>query len=98
MSGGHYDYLYCKEPEELFKAENLCELEDMTEDACNLGYEDISKDLARLLEYIKSARIRVEVLSKQLNKVMKGLEYYQSCDIGKDSLNKIIEDYRKGES
>lgn len=98
MSGGHYDYIYCKDSEELFKDENLCELEDMSEDALCLGYEDIAKDLTRLVEYIKSAKVRVSVLSNQLNKVMKGMEYYQSCDIGKDRLNEIVEEYRKGES
>lgn len=94
MSGGHYNYIQNKEPSELFN--EVSEIEDMSEDALRFGYEDISKDLRRLTEYIKSSLIRVEVLSEQLHEVMKGLDYYQSCDIGKSSLDEIIEKYRKG--
>ena len=93
MSGGHYNYIQCKDTEDLFK--EVSEIEDMSEDALAMGYEDISKDLRRLAEYIKSAKVRVEVLSKQLKKVMKALDYYQSCDIGKESLDKTIEEYRR---
>ena len=94
MSGGHYNYIQYKEPDELFAL--VSELEDMSDDALLLGYDDIAKDLRRLVEYIKSAKTRVEVLSSQLKEVMRGLDYYQSCDIGKESLDDIIEKYRKG--
>lgn len=92
MSGGFYDYLYCKEPEELFK--ELGNLEDMSEQLIRLNYLDVARDMRRLVEYIRSARIRVEVLSEQLKPVMKAVEWYESNDIGKDSLDKAIEKYR----
>lgn len=94
MSGGSYDYLYCKEAEELMSCVSY--LEDMTETLIKEGYEDVALDMARLTEYIKSANIRISVLSKQLRDVMKAVEWYESCDIGKDSLKKRIEEYRRG--
>lgn len=95
MSGGSYDYLYCKEPEELFSRVEY--IEDMSELALRLGYKDIALDLTRLAEYIKSANIRVSVLHAQLRGVMRDLEWYDSCDIGEDTLKEHIEKYRQGE-
>ena len=95
MSGGSYDYLYCKEPEELFSQVEY--IEDMSELALRLGYKDIALDLTRLAEYIKSANIRVSVLHTQLRGVMRDLEWYDSCDIGEDTLKEHIEKYRQGE-
>ena len=94
MSGGSYDYLYCKEPYELFN--NVCYIEDMSETALKLGYEDIALDLTRLAEYIKSAKIRVTVLQEQLKEVMHDIEWYEDCDIGEDTLKKTFEEYRRG--
>lgn len=94
MSGGSYDYLYCKEPEELFSRAEY--IEDMSETARKLGYEDIALDLTRLAEYIKSAKIRVTVLQEQLKDVMHDIEWYEDCDIGEDTLKKTFEEYRRG--
>lgn len=94
MSGGSYDYLYCKEVSELMNS--VADLEDMSETLIKEGYEDVALDMVRLTEYIKSANIRISVLSRQLRDVMKAVEWYDSCDIGKDTLNKQIEEYRRG--
>ncbi len=92
MSGGSFDYLYCKEPGELF--DRVEYIEDMSEIALRLGYEDIALDLTRLAEYIKSAKIRVTVLQEQLKEVMHSIEWYDSHDIGEDTLKKRFEEYR----
>ncbi len=93
MSGGSFNYLCYKTPEELFNC--VSDIEDMRDIALKLNYEDIALDLTRLVEYIKSAKIRVSVLSGQLNKVMHSLEWYDSADIGKETLDKEIEKYRR---
>lgn len=67
MSGGSLDYLYSKEPEELFN--HLSKIEDVEDECRKHNYEDIARDCRRLIEYIKSAYIRIEVLSKQLKDV-----------------------------
>lgn len=94
MSGGSFDYLYCKEPEELFNRVEY--IEDMSEIALKLGYRDIALDLTRLAEYIKSAKIRVTVLQEQLKEVMRSIEWYESADIGEDTLKERFEEYRQG--
>ena len=53
MSGGSYDYLYCKECHELFAYSNVRTLEEMESRFLELGYEDVAKDFRRLIEYIK---------------------------------------------
>ncbi len=94
MSGGSYNYLYCKEPEEFMNYTG--DLEDMSDQLNQLGYEDVARDMRRLLEYIKSAKIRIEVLSKKLSPVMKAVEWYDSADWGLETLDKEIQKYREG--
>ncbi len=94
MSGGSYGYLFCKETCELFNYSNIRTLEEMESRFLGLGYDDIAKDFRRLIEYIKSANNRVEVLGNQLNNLMHDIEWYDSADIGKDSLAKSVEEYR----
>lgn len=94
MSGGSYDYLFCKETCELFNYSNIRTLEEMESRFLGLGYDDIAKDFRRLIEYIKSANNRVEVLGNQLNGLMHDIEWYDSGDIGEDTLAKRVEKYR----
>ena len=94
MSGGSFDYLFCKDVCELFEYCNIRTLEEMESRFLKLGYGDVAKDFGRLVEYIKSANNRVEVLSDQLNELMHDIEWYDSGDIGKDSLAESVEKYR----
>ncbi len=66
MSGGSLGYLYTREPCELFEGHNVRHLEEAAAEAYNAGYKDVAKDIYRLVEYINSANIRVEVLHEQL--------------------------------
>lgn len=93
MSGGSYDYLYCKDTEELFS--KAVDIEDMAETLEKLKYLDVARDMRRLSEYIRSAYNRVEVLSEQLKPIMRAVEYYESCDISAESLGEEVEKYRK---
>ena len=94
MSGGSYDYLFCKETCELFNYSNIRTLEEMESRFLELGHDDVAKDFRRLIEYIKSANNRVEVLGEQLNDMMHDIEWYDSGDIGEDTLAKRVEEYR----
>ena len=98
MSGGSYNYLYCKECHELFAYSNIRTLEEMESRFLELGYEDVAKDFRRLIEYIKSANNRVEVLGGQLNEMMHDIEWYDSGDIGADTLAKRVEKYRQADT
>ena len=94
MSGGSYDYLYCKDTEELFS--KAVDIEDMAETLEKLNYLDVARDMRRLSEYIRSACNRVEVLSEQLKPIMKAVEYYEDSDISAEGLGEAVEKYRKG--
>lgn len=96
MSGGSLNYLFCKEPAELFEYGRVEDLETAAAEAYNAGYRDVAKDIYRLAEYIKSAKIRVEVLHEQLKDVLKAIEWYISADYGADTLRKSLDAYRAG--
>jgi len=97
MSGGSFNYLYCKEniDDLLYHTDDL---DNMREALIKYGYEDIAKDTQRLIEYIKSAEVRVTVLAKKLQGVFKAVEYYESSDWGKDTMLKKLEEYRNGQN
>ena len=95
MSGGSFDYLYLKEAPEIMQ--HVIDVEDMRDICLKLGYIDIARDLTRLAEYSRSAYIRIEVLKNQLRGVMRAVEWYESNDIGEESLAEAIEKYRNGD-
>lgn len=94
MSGGSYSYLCYKEFPE------ICEYKDELQKVEHFlivhGCADIAADCRRLIEYIQSAEIRINVLKEQLNPVLHAVEWYESADIGKESLHEAIENYRSG--
>lgn len=94
MSGGCYDYLYCKETEELFS--KALDIEDMAEILEKLNCLDVARDMRRLSEYIRSAYNRVDVLSERLRPIMKAVEWYEDHDIDEKSLKAKVEEYRNG--
>ena len=96
MSGGSFNYLYCKEPEQLFDNSVIGDLADMEVILLTRNYTDVARDVRRLIEYIKSARNRVDVLQAQLKPVLKAVEWYESADYGDTDLAKAIEEYRTG--
>ena len=96
MSGGCYDYLYCKEPEELFSKAG--DIEDMASTLEKLNCLDVARDIRRLAEYIKTAYNMVDVLSEQLKPIMKAVEWYEDNDIGEDTLKEEVERYRQSNS
>lgn len=98
MSGGSWNYLYSNRVDELVQYESIGLLEEMADYLNSSGYKDVAKDVMRLVEYIKSARIRIETLHEMLSPVFKAVEWYHSSDCGKDSVSRAIEDYRNGKA
>ena len=96
MSGGSLNYIYCRDIDDLFSYDSIMDLEGAVDILQQYNYIDVEKDVRRLIEYIKCARNRVEVLHKLLGPVLKGAEWCDCCDIGPEDLAKIIEKYRTG--
>ena len=66
MSGGSWNYLFCKDIDELMNGSSTELLQDMVDRLNSAGFKDVAKDTQRLVEYIKSASIRIETLLKHL--------------------------------
>lgn len=95
MSGGSWNYLYCKDIDELMNGSSTELLQDMADRLNSAGFEDAAKDTQRLVEYIKSASIRIETLFETLSPVFKAVEWFDSGDWGKETLNNEVLKYRK---
>lgn len=95
MSGGSWDYLYSKNIDELMNGSSTELLQDMADRLNSAGFEDVAKDTQRLVEYIKSASIRIETLFEVLSPVFKAVEWFDSGDWGKEALNNEVLKYRK---
>lgn len=95
MSGGSWNYLYCKDVDELMNGSSTELLQDMADRLNSAGFEDVAKDTQRLVEYIKSASIRIETLFEALSPVFKAVEWFDSGDWGKETLNNEVLKYRK---
>lgn len=94
MSGGSYDYLYCKDVDSIFAHASY--ISDMAETLVKLGHLDVARDMTRLSEYIRSAYTRIDVLSEQLRPIMKAVEFYESGDWSAETLGEEAEKYRNG--
>ena len=96
MSGGSFGYLCYKDVPELMNSSNIANLESMVQHLQEYGYEDIARDTQRLIEYIQSASIRIEVLSENLNDVFHAVDWHESGDISRDTMIERLENYRNG--
>lgn len=94
MSGGSFNYLCFTEVPDLFH--KIDDMEEVEQVLIKMGYTDIAKDVRRLIEYCKSAEIRISVLFEQLNGVFHDVEWERSGDIGTKTLIERLEKYRKG--
>lgn len=95
MSGGSWDYLYSKDIDELMNGSSTELLQDMADRLNSAGFEDVAKDTQRLVEYIKSASIRIETLFEVLSPIFKAVEWFDSGDWGEETLNNEVLKYRK---
>lgn len=94
MSGGSFNYLFNKEPQELMEYYNIARLQEMADILSMLGYDDIARDMQRLVEYLKTAYNRIDVLSGQLSDIMHAIEWECSGDYGQDDLINALDRYR----
>ena len=92
MSGGSINYL-CYAEDVINRTKDM---EVVEQCLISLDYTDIATDVRRLIEYCKSAEVRINVLFEQLEDVFHDVEWYESADIGKATLIKTLEKYRNG--
>lgn len=94
MSGGSLNYLYNRDPDELFN--HVKDLEEVEYELLRRSYTDIARDVRRLIEYIQTAENRISVLAENLSGVFHAVEWRLSADYGEDTLREHLEAYREG--
>jgi hypothetical protein len=95
MSGGSYEYLYCKEGEEIFNYSCKEWLEKMADDLAKLGYaDDAAKETMDLLLTIRAAQNRIESMKRRLNPVFHAMKWWQSCDSSEETFKNELKKYR----
>lgn len=92
MSGGSLNYLCYKEPAQLF--DHINDMEAVEAVLLSEGYDDIARDVRRLIEYVKTAENRIGVLHDNLKDVFHAIEWYNSADYGKDTMLEAFKKYR----
>lgn len=92
MSGGSLGYVCYCQTNELFN--RIGDLEEAEAYLLSNGYNDIAKDVRRLIEYLFSAENRISVLHEQLSNVLHAIEWHISADYGEDTAKKVLEEYR----
>lgn len=93
MSGGSYDYLFTKSPEEF--GENRETILRMVKRFIELGYEDVALDTFLVLTEFNKAFDKVNAKAERLRDVWKALEWLDSNDTVESDLREDIRFYRE---
>lgn len=94
MSGGSYDYLCWKDPDQLLEAGSEHQLERMRDRLLELGYRDAARETDELLCVIRQARCLVETRAERLSGVWKTVEWHDSGDWCPDQVAAAVAKYR----
>lgn len=92
MSGGSLNYLYNRDPGELF--DRVHDLKEVEQELLSRGYTDIARDVRRLIEYVLTAENRISVLAENLRDVFHAVEWRISADYAESTLREHLEKYR----
>ena len=92
MSGGSYNYLCYEDGFEIHNKRQ--ELNEMRDRLTELGYLDAAKETESILLMLDSFEVRIQARIDRLKDVWHAVEWYDSCDYGKDSVDESIEKYR----
>ena len=92
MSGGSYNYLYCKDSYDIHERRN--ELNEMRDRLTELGYLDAAKETESVTLMLDSFEVRLQARLDRLNQVWKSVEWCDSGDSGEDYVKDEVEKYR----
>lgn len=94
MSGGSFDYLYGKSPEDLILCQNL--LEKMAEALDRLpDTADVARETREVSLIFRGALARVEVRQRRLKAIWKAVEWVDCGDWGPDAITEALAAYRE---
>lgn len=96
MSGGSYDYLCYKDPDQLMSCTD--QLQSISDRLAGLGYApDAAAEVQELLLTIRQYDNRISSMMNRLTDVMRSVEWWDSGDCGEDAVKKSLEKYRGNE-
>ncbi len=92
MSGGSYNYLCYKDSDNINEARE--EINQMRDRLTGLGFLDVAKETESVLLMLDSFEVRLQARLDRLNSVWRAVEWMDSGDSGKDSVEKAVNKYR----
>ena len=93
MSGGSYDYLCCKDADEIGSMAE--QMQRMADRLAKLGYaDDAAKETMETLLEIRQARNRIQTRLDRLRDVWRSVEWWDSCDTSEEGLKDALSKYR----
>lgn len=94
MSGGSFNYLCHREPNELMVG-GLGDMEEMVDALAGVGYApDAAKETVKLIAEVRAAEARLEALTERLRPVWRAMEWWTSGDTGEADFKAALAKYR----
>lgn len=96
MSGGSFDYLYCKDLDELLTHEK--DIQKMADALAEIGEPNATAaaiETQRLLTNIRIFKTRINAGLQMLQPVWKAMEWWKSGDHGKPEFDEALEGFVK---
>jgi hypothetical protein len=98
MSGGSFNYLFCKDAPDFFGYAPREDLERMAAALTDAGdAEDAARETEEILAIIAGTERRVDARLERLRGVWKAMEWWKSGDGGEDGLRAALTKYREGQ-
>lgn len=95
MSGGHYEYLYIKEPDEFMRKTKFTGKMDMAvRDFEEAGYPEIAEELEEARDEILEKWDELEEIKEEIAPLLKAMSYWKCGDHGEENFREIIEEKR----
>lgn len=99
MSGGSFNYLYCKDVDQLLEARE--QLDAMRDALVERGLSDVVAEHDAIVKYLRNLQSQMDGLEKivgRLSPIWKAIEWHASHDWGPERVELAVEAYRSGSS
>jgi len=94
MSGGSWDYLYCKDVDELVQRDEM--LQGMADRLAGLGYaDDVARETQELVLILRQFKNHARVIADRLSPIWRAVEWWDSSDTVEEDFKTALAAYRK---
>lgn len=93
MSGGSYNYLYCKDIDDIISMET--ELTWMQDRLDGIYYAyDVAEEMEKFRGYIKTFKLEMQKEIDRMRNIWRAIEMWDSYDSSEDEFKKALEEHR----